>query len=113
MLLCTEGVKKEGSNYQEIKTLNSLAHVELLISCDSDLYFGIIENSKRERFPGGDTALAWLNFVEKFEPRTKMNVIKLKEEVMKCGLESFTKDPNEWLINLESINWKLKGWVIR
>jgi gag-polypeptide of LTR copia-type/Zinc knuckle len=108
-ILGSEESKKDEPNYQELKTLNDLAHAELLVSCESDLCFAIIENSKSERFPDGDAALAWLNLTEKFEPKTKMNIIKLKKEFMECKLTSFNKDPDKWLINLENLKWKLKG----
>jgi hypothetical protein len=48
-----------------------LAHAEILISCESDLCFVIIENSKCDRFQDENAALAWLNLI------AKMNVIKL------------------------------------
>jgi hypothetical protein len=38
VLLGTEDVKKDGSNYQEVKSLNDLAHAELC--------FGIIEKCR-------------------------------------------------------------------
>jgi gag-polypeptide of LTR copia-type/Zinc knuckle len=95
VLLGTEEVKKDESNYQKTKSLNDLAYAEVLISCKSDLCFGFIENCKSQRFPDGDAALAWMNFIEKFEPKTKMNVIKLKKEFMECGLDSFNKDPDK------------------
>ena len=109
MILGTEETKKDKPSYQELKTLNNLAHAKLLVSCESDLCFGIIENSKSEKFPDGDAALAWLNLTEKLEPKTKMNIIKLKKEFMEYKLNSFSKDPNEWLMNLENLKWKLKG----
>ena len=28
---------------------------------------------------------------------------------MECKLNSFNKDPDEWLMNLENLKWKLKG----
>ena len=109
VLLRIEEVKKDGSYYQDIKIYNNLAHDKLLISHESDLCFGIIKNSKSERFSVGHATLVWLNLIKKFEARTKMNVIKLKKVFMECGLENFNKDPDKWLINLENIKWKLKG----
>ena len=41
------GTKKDEPSYQEMKTLNDLAHAELLVICESDLCFGIIENEQR------------------------------------------------------------------
>jgi gag-polypeptide of LTR copia-type len=109
VILGTKETKKDKPSYQELKTLNDLAHAKLLVSCESDLCFGIIENSKSEKFPDGDAALAWLNLSEKFEPKTKMNIIKLKKEFIECKLNSFNKDLIEWLMNLENLKWKQKG----
>ena len=82
---------------------NDLAHAELLISCESDFCFGIVEHSRREMYPEGDAALSWMNLVEKYEPKTKSNLIKLKKEFMECGLEDPTKEPEEWLMTLENL----------
>ena len=109
VILGTEVVNKDGSNFLEIKKLNDLAHAEMLICCVTDLCFAIVENSKSEMFADGDARLGWLNLVEKFEPKTKMNMIKLKKEFMECGLDDPNKDPDEWLLKLEGLRWKLKG----
>jgi hypothetical protein len=58
-ILGSKESKKDEPNYQELKTLNDLAHAKLLVSCELDLCFAIIENSKSERFPDGDAVLAW------------------------------------------------------
>jgi hypothetical protein len=35
--------------------------------------------------------------------KIKMNIIKLKKEFMECKLNSFNKDPDKWLMNLENL----------
>ena len=46
---------------------------------------------------------------QKYEPRTKLNLIKLKKEFMECKLDDYKHDPDEWLIRLETLKWKLKS----
>jgi hypothetical protein len=78
-------------------------HVDMLISCESGQCFGIVENSKSKAFMNGNTTLAWMNLVEKFESNTKVNTALFKKEFMECKSEGASKDPDEWLLKLKSL----------
>lgn len=51
----------------------------------------------------GNTTLAWMNLVEKFESNTKVNTALFKKEFMECKSEGASKDPDEWLLKLKSL----------
>jgi hypothetical protein len=56
VFLGEEVIKKDGSNMEEVKMKNALDHAELLINCESDLCFRIVESSRSEMFPEGGAA---------------------------------------------------------
>ena len=48
--------------------MNDLAYADLLISCQEDIGFSIIENAESREMPGGDARMAWIELENKFEP---------------------------------------------
>jgi hypothetical protein len=48
--------------------MNDVAYAEILIACECDICFSIINSSRTEVFPGGDARMAWQNLISKFEP---------------------------------------------
>ena len=104
-----EQITKDGKNYEIFKDKNDIAFAELLICCENDLCFQIVENSRSDVFPEGDACLAWSSLVSRFEPKTKFNLIKLKKELMESKLEDLNKDPEEWIMELEIICRKIKN----
>jgi len=100
---------KDGKNYEAVKTKNDLAYAELLICCENDICFSIVENCITDEHPEGDCALAWRSLVGRFEPKTKFNLIQLKKELMESKLEDMEKDPEEWVIELEILCRKIKN----
>ena len=57
---------------------NDIAFSELIIACASEVCVGIVDTSRNETLPEGDAMKAWKNPVFKFEPTTKVNLIKIK-----------------------------------
>jgi hypothetical protein len=62
---------------------NDAAYAELLMSCQADACFGIIDNARSESFPDGDVCLAWEELSAKFEPNTKTALVATKLEFSK------------------------------
>ena len=52
---------------------------ELIINCEADVAFGIIQTSRSEEHPEGDAHLAWTRLINKYEPTTKSNMMKMKK----------------------------------
>ena len=59
---------------------NVLAYNDLILSCQEDISFGIIDESVSESFPDGDARLAWKNLHDRFEPNTGAAKVPLKQE---------------------------------
>jgi hypothetical protein len=91
-------LKKEGEEEDwaknEWKILNELAHAQLLIGCQDDRCFGIINGARTTMFPKGDAKLAWRLLNERFEPKNSSNLVTIKREFNLCCLKK-DKDPED------------------
>ncbi len=76
-----------------------MVHNELILSCQEDVSFGIVDGSVSEDFPDGDARLAWNNLQTRYEPNTGAAKVQLKQEFYLMKLESADQDP--WLTVLE------------
>jgi hypothetical protein len=82
---------------------NDTAYAELLVSCQADVVFGIVDNARSETYPEGDAQVAWGELCSKFEPNTKTALVATKLEFSKSKLVNIGTDPDEWLKELESL----------
>ena len=90
------------------KELNILVYNDLILSCQEDVAFGIIDESVSEQFPDGDARLAWRNLQTRYEPNTGAAKVQLKQEFHLMKLESAEDDPDPWLTALELKRRRLK-----
>jgi len=108
VIIGTEIVAKGSKGREEYVVKNDVAFAELLISCDSDAVFGIVQTSRSEEHPEGDAHLAWTRLTNKFEPKTKANLIKIKREFTECRLWNCETDPDDWIKDLINLRRKLE-----
>jgi gag-polypeptide of LTR copia-type len=87
---------------------NNFAYAELLISCECDVFLGLVHTSRSEDMPEGDARLAWLNLVLKFALVTKSNLIKTKKEFVDSRLEDALVNPDVWIQGLKILRRRLK-----
>ncbi len=80
---------------------NIMAYNDLILSCQDDVLFGIIEESVSETFPDGDARLTWKNLCDRFEPKTGATKVQLKQEFLQLKLTSAEEDPDPWITLLE------------
>jgi len=80
---------------------NNLAYNDLILSCQEDISFGIIEESVSTTFPNGDARVAWKNLRDRFEPNTGAAKVQLKQEFHQTKLSNADKDPDPWMTSLE------------
>jgi hypothetical protein len=71
---------KSSKEYEGLIIRNGMAYAEVLIACECNKFFGIIDSSRRKLMPDGDSKLAWINLTSKFEPKTKASLIQLKRQ---------------------------------
>jgi len=87
---------------------NIQAYNDLILSCQEDIAFGIVDESESETFPDGDARVAWTNLKNRFEPNTGAAKVQLKQEFHQLKLASADEDPDPWLTNLELKRRRLK-----
>ena len=81
--------------------LNVLVYNDLILSCQEDIIFGIVDESVSTDFPDGDARLAWRNLKDRYEPNTGAAKVQLKQEFHQLKLESAEDDPDIWITQLE------------
>jgi hypothetical protein len=54
-----ESDSRETKSKKDQKILNDLAYAELMVSCQKDVCFNIIDAAKSEKWPEGHTASLW------------------------------------------------------
>lgn len=88
--------------------LNIQAYNDLILSCQEEISFGIIDESISETFPDGDARVAWKNLCVKFEPNTGAAKVQAKQEFHQLKLASADDDPDPWITSLELKRRRLK-----
>lgn len=88
--------------------LNELAYEDIVLSINhtssaGKVAFSLIKNCKSDEFPEGNCRMAWERLVKKYEPHTAPKLLKLKKELMNMRLDDVSKDPDEWITDLENI----------
>ena len=87
---------------------NILAYNDLILSCQEDISFGIIDESVSTTYPNGDARVAWKNLRDRFEPNTGAAKVQLKQEFHQLKLSSVDEDPDPWMTTLELKRRRLK-----
>ena len=87
--------------------INLKAYNDLLLSCQDDITFGMIDEAVSQVFAEGDAQMAWKNLKNRFEPNTGAAKVQLKMEFQQTNLGE-EEDPDEWITKLELIRRRLK-----
>ena len=93
-------VKQDSNN-------NNKVYAHLMMACEDDVTFGIIEEAMLDEFPEGDARLAWTNLYKKFEPNTGGRKVRLKSKFQKTRLVDVRDNPDNWIRRLELIKRQL------
>ncbi len=89
--------------------LNNNVYNHLILSCQEDKTFGIVDESISSKFPDRDARLAWKNLQARFEPNAGAAKVQLKKEFHQLKLGSADEDPDIWLTELELKRRRLKN----
>jgi len=103
-----EVIKPETPTTKADDAKNVQVYNDLVLSCQDDITFGIVDESVSTDFPDGDARLAWAKLQEKFEPKTGAAKVQLKKEFHQCKLTSVDEDPEVWITDLELKRRRLK-----
>ena len=78
----------------KLRDMNKLAYSKLLLTCQEEVCFGVVDEAMTMEQPEGLASLAWANLTARYEPRTSAMKIELKQEFVKSKLESVNMDPS-------------------
>ena len=70
--------------------------------------FQIVEEAKTQANKYGDTRLAWIKLSRKFDPTTGYFKKILRNKISKCKLDDVTRNPEEWITQLELLRGDLR-----
>jgi hypothetical protein len=76
----------KSKDFEDYIKNNNMAFADLMMACEDDVCFDLIDNSRTQELPDGDSRLAWAELKSKFEPTTTMSLIALKREFILCCL---------------------------
>ena len=81
---------------------------ELLLSVDTStaagkVAFCIIKGCNTNEYPNGNKPKAWKRLCEKYIDKSAPTLIKSKRKLSKSRLKENTKDPEEWITELEEL----------
>ena len=102
-----EVLKPKDPKVRQDSNDNNKVYAHLMMACEDDVMFGIIEEAMLDEFPEGDARLAWSNLYKKFEPNTGGRKVRLKSEFQKTRLVDVRENPDNWIRQLELIKRQL------
>ena len=67
--------------------------------------FGLVRNVKSADFLEGSCKIAWDRLVSKNALHIALSLLKLKSDFCNCKLESIKKNLDQWILNLEGLEF--------
>ena len=92
----------------EEKGKNIAAYNDMLLDMSDDISFGLVDESTTSLCPDGDAFLAWTKLQQKYESQTSASRVKLMNQFTNNKLKKLSKDPDEWIAELELTRSRLK-----
>ena len=98
----------------EKREKNATAFEELVLSIDTNttkgrVAFKLVKSCKNSDYPDGHAFKAWTKLINKFVPKSAPSLLKLKRAFNRSKLTSTSKDPDEWITDLEDLREKLEN----
>ena len=102
-----EVLKPKNPSIAQSEEDNVKVYSNLMLACQDDVIFGIVEEAGSKNFPDGDARMAWKMLSEKFEPSSGALKDQLKLEFQQSKLNNVTEDPDPWMNRLELMRIRL------
>ena len=91
----------------ETRKANNDAYTDLILSMSDDVPFAAVDEATTSDLPSGDAGLAWSNLVARFEPKTPVTMVTVKQKFSECKMDNSTQHPDEWIAKLETYRKRL------
>ena len=83
-----------------LRKANNRAYYDLVLACQGDIGFDLVDETVIADLPEGDANLAWKKLKERFDSQDAADKVRLKEE---------NENPEDWITQLEIKRTKLKS----
>ena len=104
-----DGTKKISSTTTDNEKGNNIAaYIDMLLSMLDYVSFRLVDESTTSVYPDGDAFMAWSKLQQKFESQTSASRVKLMNQFTNNKLKKLSKDPDEWIAELELTRSRLK-----
>ena len=100
-------LEDEEREIERLRKLNHLAYNALIHLINDDVSFNAVDTAFSERYPEGCAKLAWTRLVTRWEPSTLTTVFELETEFSRSKLENVSRNPEEWVTELEYLQHKI------
>jgi hypothetical protein len=91
------------------KNDTAYARIAIAIMSDDSVSAELIKRSVSQVYPEGDAALVWQALVDRYEPKNAVDQQTLMTELFASTLENGSKDPEVWIVELQSMQTKLNA----
>jgi gag-polypeptide of LTR copia-type len=100
---------KSETEFEDFVMKNDIAFADLMMTCEEDVHFDLVENARTEELPDGVSRLAWEELKTKYEPSSTMTLISVKKQFALCALSDASLDPDKGIRDLERMRRRLKN----
>ena len=99
--------EEEEKVLERLEKLNHKAYNALIHLINDDVSFNAVDTAHTNRYPDGCAATAWSKLMTRWEPQTLTTVFELESEFARSKLEDVSRNPEEWITELEYIRNKI------
>ena len=86
---------------------NKNAYGNLILSNTHHVAFSIVDKAVTMDLPNGDARNAWNDFGKKYNSKNSTIVVQLSNQFINSKISNVTKDPEEWIMELEILQTRL------
>ena len=95
--------EEEIKKVEKFRKLNQIAYRALLYAVEDEISFNAVDTGVSREFPRGCAKTAWEKLRTRWEPSTMTTVYELESKFAKMKLTDASKNPEEWITELEQI----------
>ena len=91
-----------------LRKANNRAYCDLVLACQGDIGFDLVDKAVTADLPECDANLAWKKLKERFDPQDAADKVRFKEEITNSKLSDWKENPEDWITQLEIKRTKVK-----
>ena len=101
-ILNTKILTNTDKEEMRLRKSNIRAYCDLVLACQGDIGFDLVDEAVTVDLPEDDAILAWKKLKERFDPQDSADEVRLKEEFTNSKLSDWKENPEDWITQLEN-----------